>query len=353
VTFSTTRGTVLPSSGVTDSNGRVSASVSSTTAGPATITARSGSAQTVLPLTFLATTPASLVLQVNPAAVLPNTGGSTTNRATLQATVRDAAFNPVAGRIVNFTALADLSNGSIQPGSQVTDENGIAEAVFVPGALTTANHGVVVQASVPATTVLGTTSLTVSGQALFISIGKGRLLGELSEPVYKKEFSVYVTDANGAPVANQALTLSVYPDVYGKGVLEVETEPTEKWAQRISAVCANEDIDRNGILSASEDQPPNGNGNGKLDPGLPVVVTPPSVTTDAGGFGTFHLEYGKNFALWADTTITARALVGGTESVQTQRYFLDVLAADVQDVNSDPPNRRSPFGSGTACTDPN
>lgn len=350
VTFSTTRGTVSPASAVTDSNGRVSASISSTTAGPATITARSGEAQTVLPLTFLATTPASVVLQVNPAAVLPNSGGSTTNRATLQATVRDAAFNAVAGRVVNFTALADLSNGSIQPGSQVTDENGIAEVVFVPGALPTANGGVVIQASVSGTSVSGTKSLTVSGQALFISIGKGKLLGQLSEPVYKKEFSVYVTDANGAPVSNQALTLSVHPDIYYKGVFFVQTEPEEKWVQSVSAMCANEDIDRNGILGAPDVDL---NQNGKLDPGLPVVVTPPSVTTDTGGFATFTLQYGKNFASWLDTTMTARAQVGGTESLQTQKYFLEVLAADVADVKSDPPNRRSPFGSGAPCTDPN
>jgi hypothetical protein len=247
--------------------------------------------------------------------------------------------------------LSDLSNGTISPGSGVTDANGIVAVQFVPGALTTANDGVRIQANVQGTNVTGTASLTVSGQALFISIGKGRLLGALSEPVYRKEFSVYLTDANGAAVANKPVTLSVYPDLYGKGSYAFEAPPdelTKKWVRNLTAVCANEDADRNGIVSAGEDL----NANGKLDPGLPVVVTPPSVTTDAGGFATFHLQYGKNFATWVDATITARASVGGTESVQTQRWALEVLQADMEG-EAAPPNRVSPFGVAGSCLDRN
>lgn len=360
VTFSTTRGSVSAGSVTTDANGRASTTVSSTTSGPANIVARAGTSQALLPLTFIATTPATLVLQANPGAVPPNAAGSTTNQATLQAVVRDASGNPVAGRVVNFTATADLSNGTITPGSGVTDGSGMVSVQFIPGGLTTASNGVVIAANVQGTTVSGTTALTVSGQALFISIGKGKLLGQLDEPVYKKQFSVYVTDANGAPAANKQVLLSVYPDQYAKGVLAlpepVEGSTAQKvWTQSVSAVCNNEDADRNGILSAAEDNPANGNGNGngKLDPGLPVVVTPATVTTDAGGFATFFLQYGKNFALWVDTTITARAAAGGTESVQTQSWLLEVLANDVNDPNVPPPNVRSPFGVANVCTNPN
>ncbi|HWI84577.1 Ig-like domain-containing protein [Ramlibacter sp.] len=351
VTFSTTRGAISVANVTTDANGRASTSVSSTTSGPASIVARAGTSQTLLPLTFVATTPASVVLQANPGAVLPNLAGSTTNQATLQATVRDAAGNPVPGRVVNFTALSDLSNGSISPGSGVTDANGMVSVQFIPGALTTANNGVQVQAAVQGTTVSGTATLTVSGQSLFISIGKGRLLGELSEPVYKKQFSVYVTDANGAPVGNKAVTLSVYPDWYQKGAFSLAIPPggtSMKWVQFVSATCANEDVRRDGIVIGQDL-----NGNGKLDPGLPVVVTPPSVTTDAGGFATFYLQYGKNFANWVDTIVTARASAGGTESVQTQVWSLEVLAADISDATSDPPNKISPFGLSDSCTSAN
>lgn len=357
VTFSTTRGSVSAGTVVTDTNGRASTTVSSTTSGPANIVARAGTSQALLPLTFVATTPATLVLQANPGAVPPNASGSTTNQATLQAVVRDASGNPVAGRVVNFTATSDLSNGTITPGSGVTDGSGMVSVQFIPGGLTTASNGVVIGANVQGTTVSGTTALTVSGQALFISIGKGKLLGELSEPVYKKQFSVYVTDANGAPAANKQVALSVYPDQYMKGWLAVpsDAEAEQVWTRSVAAVCDNEDADRNGILAATEDSPANGNGNGngKLDPGLPVVVTPATVTTDAGGFATFFLQYGKNFAVWVDTTITARSAAGGTESVQTQKWQLEVLADDVKDPNVPPPNVTSPFGIANVCTNPN
>jgi hypothetical protein len=349
VTFSTTRGTLSVPSAVTDATGRASTAVSSTTSGPANIVARAGTAQALLPVTFLATNPETLVLQANPGAVLPNTPGSAANQVTLQATLRDAAFNPVAGKVVNFTAISDLSNGTISPGSGVTDANGQVTAQFIPGALTTANNGVRIQAREQSTGVSGLASLTVSGQALFITISKGRLLGEFSEPVYKKEFSVYLTDANGAAVANKQVVLSVYPDTYRKGFLRLPVPdvdvPDNRWLQVTTATCANEDIERNGILGMGRNV--DVNGNGKLDPGLPVVVTPATVTTDAGGFATFFLQYGKNFAWWVDTTITARASVGGTESVQTQQYELDVLAGDVNDLTSNPPNHTSPFGVNT------
>lgn len=361
VTFSTTRGAISNASAVTDATGRASTTLSSTTSGPANIVARAGTAQALLPITFLATTPATLVLQANPGAVPPNATGSAANQVTLQATVRDAAFNPVAGRIVNFTALSDLSNGTISPGSGVSDANGMVSVQFIPGALTTANNGVRIQATVQGTAVTGIANLTVNGQALFISIGKGKVIGARDEPVYKKQFSVYVTDANGAPVPNKQVTLSVYPDMYAKGFLRLPVKgvdiPDDRWLSVVNATCANEDIDRNGILSPAEDDPTlsggNGNGNGKLDPGLPVVISPTPVVTDTGGFATFFLEYGKNFAWWVDTTITARASVGGTESVQSQRYLLDVLASDMTDLTSSPPNHTSPFGIANSCSNPN
>jgi hypothetical protein len=355
VTFSTTRGTLTASSATTGPDGQASTAVSSTTAGPASIVATAGTSQALLPLTFVANQPATLVLQASPGAVAPNQAGSTANQATLQATVRDVNGNPVAGSVVNFTALSDLSNGTISPGSGVTDSNGMVSVQFIPGALATASNGVQIQAIVQGSGVSGTTFLTVSGQALFISIGRGALLGQTTDPVYKKEFSVYVTDANGAAVPNKTVTLSVWPDQYGKGAYAIGPSPSggaTLWVQGVTATCANEDVNRNGILDSTplnEDV----NGNGKLDPGLPVVVTPASVTTDSGGFATFYLQYGKNFATWLNTTITARATAGGTESVQTQAWPTEALAADITTVTAMPPFVTSPFGVANSCSNPN
>lgn len=354
VNFSTTRGMVSPAVATTGADGQATTTVLSTSSGPANVVAQVAGAQVTLPVVFVATSPASVILQANPGAVPPNTAGSTTNQATLQAIVRDAAGNPVAGRTVNFTAVVDGSNGIISPGSSVTDANGIAISQFIPGALTTQNNGVVIQASVPGTGIVGNAVLTVSGQALFISIATGNLIGNLDDNVYEKEFSVYVTDVNGAPAANRVVNLSVWADSYGKGTLSppAATGGAGSWSYSTTPTfCLNEDANRNGILDPGENDKVGDNANGKLEPGLPVAITP-FVTTAANGFATFTLRYGENFANWVTTTITARTLVGGTESVKTQQYFLAASLPDMQGAAA-PASQRSPFGVVQDCTDPN
>lgn len=346
ITFSTTRGTITPISAATDANGRASAVISSASSGPANVVAQAPSAQVTLPVTYVATVADSLVLQANPGAVPPNTGGGTTNQVTLQASVRDPAGNPVAGRTVNFTAVVDGSNGLLSPGSAVTDAGGIASVQFISGPLSTANNGVVIQATAQGSSVSGTASLTVNSQALFIAIATGNVVGSLDVTTYEKEFSVYVTDANGAPAANRVVNLSYFPDRYGKGTL---TWNGKVWTYDTLTVCQNEDLNRNGILNIGEDV----NADGKLFPGIPVVVSPASVTTGANGFATFKLRYGENQVPWIFGTITARAAVGGTESVKAQVYDIEGQSTDFSNESVAPAGVVSPYGQSSVCTDPN
>lgn len=353
VTFSTTRGSLSTATAITNTSGDASTTVSSSTAGPVTLSAQLDTARSSVTAAFIATTPANIVLQANPGAVLPNSTGST-----LTATVRDATGNPVSNQVVNFTAIQDGSNGSIVPGSGTTDANGMTSVQFVPGALSTAANGVVIQAAVQSNPSLSSTAtLTVNGNALFIAIGVASTLTPLDAVTYQKQFSVYVTDATGAAAANRAVTISVYPTAYGKGYLvwipadSVWTYSTTAIQPTSSLACVNEDINRNGILDtsgSSEDI----NTNGKLDPGLPVIISPSSVTTDASGNATFYMSYGKNYAWWLSTQITARASVSGTESTQTTSYALEMLATDAKSESS-PANQTSPFGTATVCTNPN
>jgi hypothetical protein len=160
-----------------------------------------------LPLQFVAVAPATLVLQANPAAVAPNRSGSS-NQATVEALVRDAAGNAVANRQVNFTTLQDVSNGTLSPGVATTDSNGRAQVQFIPGANTTPAGGVVIQAQVASTSIVATTAMTVNAQALFISIGFGNEMSNFDQTTYEKEFTVYVTDVNGVAVGGQSIVLS-------------------------------------------------------------------------------------------------------------------------------------------------
>jgi hypothetical protein len=351
VTFSSTRGSVTPASATTDALGEATVQVSSTTAGPATLSAQLGTARTTLDLKFVATVPATVFLQANPSAVFPNAPGSVVNQSSLSATVRDAVGNPVAGQVVNFTAVNDSSNGFITPGSVITDTNGVAAAQFVPGGLSTPANGVILRASVQgaAIPIESTASLTVNGSASFISIGLSNDLTVVDRQTYGKSFSVYVTDVNGAPVANKAITLSVLSTSYGKGFL-VYDKTLSLWVYSPTSptICANEDLNRNGILDSGEDV----NGDGRLTPGSPVVLMPAVLTTDATGYATFLLNFGKNYAYWLSTEITAKASVAGTESSKTISYALQMLFDDAK-LPSSPANQVSPFGIETSCANPN
>lgn len=346
VLFSTTRGTVSPSSAVTNSSGEATTTLASTTSGPAIVGASiAGVAQTNVSVEFIATTPATLVLQANPSAILPNASGSA-NQATVVATVRDASSNPVKNTAVNFT-LQSLS-GSLSQGSAITDSNGNAQVSFVSGAGSTSVNGVQLTATVVANpAVLGTTSMTVNGQALFITMGTGNTISNQDDNTYRKGFTVYVTDANGAPVAGKSVVLSIFPTAYFKGSM---VYGTSSWGFEPGSpvTCANEDANSNGELNAGEDI----NGNGRLEPGIPVVISPGTVVTDANGFATFNLLYAESYALWVQTRIRASASVSGTESSSLIAFLLIGMTSDYADEAVPPAGRFSPFGTDLDCSIP-
>ena len=130
------------------------------------------------------------MVQANPGGVLPNATGTTLNQSSIEAVVRDATGNAVANRQVNFSTLVDISNGTLSPGSATTDANGRAQVQFIPGASSTPANGVVIQAEVASTAIRSTTSLTVNGKSLFITIGFGNTIGNVDETTYTKDFSV-------------------------------------------------------------------------------------------------------------------------------------------------------------------
>jgi Bacterial Ig-like domain (group 1) len=347
VAFSTTRGSFITPSAITNASGTASVTLSSTTSGPAVVVAQiTGVGQVNLPVQFVATIPASIVVQANPGAVLPNPSG-TTNQSTIEAVVRDSVGNAVANRQVNFSTLQDVSNGTLLPGVATTDANGRAQVQFIPGAISTPANGVIIQAKVAFTTIQATTLLTVNGQALFISIGFGNTIANLDETTYSKQFSVYVTDANGVAVGNQQVTLAAIPEEYYKGTLAWNGKVWDYFGN--PTTCSNEDTDRNGVLGATEDT----NRNGQLTPGNVVVAAPGNLITDSSGRATFNLQYGEQYAPWVTVRLSARASVGGTESKQSILFGLSGSAADFTAETVPPAGATSPFGFSSLCTNSN
>ena len=352
VYFSSTRGEVLsPTSAVTDADGYATASVRSSTAGPATISAQLDGTVTTTVINYYAATPTTITVQANAASIAPNTAGATSSSAAIVAILRDVTGNPVQGAVVNFSLLQDTSGGTITPGIAVTDANGRVNASFIPGATTTAQNGVVVQAATNSGALIAQAKLTVSTHAVFIAIATSNTISNKDgdDTVYRKPFSVQVNDASGAPVANQAVSLQIWPPYFRKGYMAYD-ETAGAWGIAAYATCFNEDQNKNGFLDPGEDL----NGDGRLQPGIPGVPSPSTVVTDSTGFAKFDLFYGEQYALWVDFEITAGATVAGTESRTTFNYFPAMaMASDMTDKNVTPAGYKSPFGVVLNCASPN
>ncbi len=139
-----------------------------------------------------------------------------------------------------------------------------------------------------------------------------------------------------------------------------------------------EDLNNNGILDAGEDLDGDGfldtvledhlsgedrNCSGTLEPSnsatiaqhptmLPTVSAG-ALVTDANGFGYFSVVYPKSHAHWVKVRLQARALVAGSESVESVDFTLLELINDYNRIGVEPPGLVSPYGSALNCNMPN
>ena len=366
VNFAATAGIVSPPSALTDLNGIAATSITSATASPATIQATlvGVAAQATLPVVFVATTPAKVVLQIQPTAIGPNPGGATAQQAQILATVTDANGNPVAGTTIDFNRLADPSGGDLSQASNLTDTSGQATVQYIAGALTTASNGVQIRATVSGSpSIFGDAMLTVNQSALFIAIGTGNTISNIDEQTYKKDYVVYVTDANGVAVPSITLTIKVLPVQYGKGFLTFQGTVWD-YAPAPGAVvfCPNEDVNYNGVIDgAGTAQTEDTNGSGHLDPGNVISVTTSTsttvastgtVTTDTSGRATISLIYAESYARWVTVTLRAEAVVTGTESSKESTFTVVGSSPDFTSPTIPPAAQFSPFGA-QGCALPN
>lgn len=370
----------------TDANGEASFTVESAFAGSSVVSATVDGkpVQASLPLNFIATVPANLVLQVTPTALAPNLGGSTNNQAQLVAKVIDANGNPVADTTVNFSQQADPSGGALQQASAVTDLNGVATVQYLSGATSTASGAVLLKGTVASNTAIsGTAAMTVNQSALFIALGTGNTITNFDQQTYEKNWTVYVTDANGVRVTNVPVTVKLIPNYFAKGYMQWN-ETASQWVFIERRECPNEDGPNNpGRVSASDltqrwttatplpappptltlkpsdynangrlDQGEDTNADGSLTPGNVAALTSSTVTTDSNGAATITMRYAELYAPWIGVRLTATAIVAGTESTSFKDFDLDRLAGDFSVKTVSPAGANSPFGVDIrACTD--
>ncbi len=359
VSFSTTRGTVTPVSATTDSSGNIQADISAANAGAGVITASgAGGATTQLTVEYVATNPTRI--EVQPSVFTIGTGQT----STLTATVRDTAGNLVKNQPVVFT-LVDVTGGTLSTGTAVTNSQGQAQSIYRAGSTVSANEGVEITATVQSTSVFDKVRLTVARREVFISLGTGNQILKVNPlgSQYKIEYAVQVTDADGSGVANVPVSMRVLSRRYYKGfrippdatavppttvwtdVYTIDTTPSGGIRSSSAGGCADEDVNRNGILDVGEDN----NSSLQLEAGNIATVTPAAVTTDANGFAIVNVFYPAEYAKWLRVDLAASATVQGSEYVRTQNFLLPIATEDITNANTTPPGGTSPFGVGNSC----
>jgi hypothetical protein len=381
VTFVATRGTVVPSTPVnTDANGHASASISSSSGGPSIVQASGSSVSAQLNLQFVANNPSQIAVQAGPNTV------AIQGQSTILATVRDAQNNLVQGATVNFEVVSDPTNGGLSSASGVTDAQGRAQTVYTAGNSSSGANGVTVSATVAASSITASTTLTVGGQAVGLLFGTGNTIDVGQGPaVYQVTYSVFASDSHGAPLPNQPITFSVLPVAYGKGVMAGCPGGTS-WGPSYSTgggdtfaytgpgllngaqMCRNEDTDYNGNIASLDSGTPgtcvdlvsgqtitshvkDNNCNGQLDPSTVATVSPASGVTDATGRLDVKITYNRDHAYWALVTLIASTTVAGTQSSTSTTFTLQGAAADYA-CSTGPPGPVSPYGKAATCSDP-
>ena len=303
-------------------------------------------------------------LAITPNTITPNPAGVTTSRAVLRALFQDASNRAIKNVRVRFEIVEpSLGAGEqISTGSAIvyTDQNGVATADYIAGTRSSPTSGVKIRACYAATdaAIAGTAcpnsqvaTMTVASSPLSIALGDNNKLEKgNSELTYIKKFDVAVADAAGNAVPNAQISASVDLRSYRKaaGIALVNdaigyiTPP---------AICANEDVNRNGLLNSPVGGIPEDiNGNGKIEPRKADIIISyvGGQVTGANGRAVIQVEYPQSVAYWIDYAVKVTTNVAGSEGSVEKVYLTDALKEDVENGSFLKP----PYGA-QACTSPN
>lgn len=366
VQFATTRG-VLSSSSATTTGGVAQVTISSTVAGPAVISASGSGVSTQVTIDFISVTPSTIAVQASPSTI------PTAGQSTITAVVRDAQNNLVEGQTIDFSTVNDVTGGSLSPAVALTDSQGRAQTVYTASSTASASSGVTVKAVVrgAAPAISGTTTLTVGGKTVKLSLGTGNIVGaNPTDTAFIVPYFVQAIDSGGNAVPNIQITLTIHSLKYGKGAyywngtLWVQTKDATALPPAPGiTVCPNEDANFNGVLDPGEDGlpgdaglvtfNPSGNKDGFIQSGDVASVSPGVVTTDANGYANLNVTYPQDHAQWIQVQLTATATVTGTQASDSTTFYLPMASDKVDKQTVNPPGNPSPYGIAQVCTDPN
>jgi hypothetical protein len=376
IAFSSSRSSFAPFEALTDAQGNYSLTYTApSTAGDDVITASAAGARPLLdPVIQVggstnpppSSTPATFSLQVDPATVDSNPTGST-NRATLSVRVFNAQGNPVSNAAVRFRIATGATFGQLAAtGGVLSDGTGFARTDFVPGPSGSAQNQILVcaqvenSAAVPSNPSAGCAAnesgveLTVRDNPVSIVIAPSGVIIVPNDLVYIQQYVVQVARVGGAPV--QGASISVDPiehELFFKGAWVAPAGSNDR-EQVLTAICPNEDGNRNDIIDTINGRSEDRNGNGRLDPRRPVNYRfVGDGRTDSFGQAILEVTYPKAFGSWVSMTVSVRVTVGGSESRAVHSFtFLPISSAEA-DAEGDPAFVRSPFGVAGFILDEN
>jgi hypothetical protein len=318
----------------------------------------------------------SASVSANPSVVPVNTSG-TQNRAEIRALFLGSGNTPIRNVRARFDLNGDANSigGSIVSGSTIlySDTNGVATTAYVPAARTSPTDGLTVRVCYGTTDAAlangacpnaAFVTLTVINDALGVTIGTdNRIEVNTARLTYIRKYVVQVVDSAGLAKADVNITASVDLPRYLKGSYTpppvappaasgAAPAPAIPWSWTVTAVCVNEDTNRNGVLEAGEDI----DGDIRLEPGKSdVAVQLLDTKTGPDGKALIQIEYPQNFATWVSARVTVSA--SGVLGTEGRASFLEdpvgAPADAVKDAAVAPPFVISPYGITNSCTNPN
>ena len=359
VNFSASRGTISPTT-VAVNAGVLAQAVTlySPTAGSAEVSATAvqggvtvASAQVAVNFVAPVNTAHSVSVQANPSAV------AVQGTSTVVATVVDNSTptpNPVEGATVDFT-LTDATGGTLSAGSAVTNSQGQATVTYTASTGSSTPNGVNIEAQVLGTMISSSTTLTVGGQTVFLSLGTGNKVveypvGSTTPTQYELPYSVQAADASGHGLSGVTITFSVQSITYSMGSMTNFTAGSWLPPNYTKFGCpATEVYEFNGqIVSPAPNPVPQGYVLTAI-PGSVATTDVSSAVTNAAGSAGVNLIYPQDHAYWVQVALTATATVSGTQNSTTATFLLPGAATDYTTQTVGPPGQVSPYGTNSSC----
>jgi len=328
-----------------------------------TVNATAGGAQASSTITDAAGTidPAQGTVQsssidANPKTVSTNQAGSTTNQVQVRASFFDALNAPIQNIRVRFDLDGDQGNvgGTLSSGTNYaySDENGVARTNYIPGTRASGNEKLTIRAcwsnndfaagtcphelAIPITVVSEGVSITINTDNRITIL-------ETSPIEYQLGYSVQVVDSAGNPKSGVQVSYSIAIPTYYKGRWTTFNGTTD-WTLVGHEACGNEDLNGNNRLDDFEDY----NADKLLEPSGTATVVPQTSTSDVTnefGRAYFFVQYGANYANWADYVLTFSASVAGTAGHYSYTDTLPFPTNTLDDPTIEPPFMNSPFGT--------